>query len=82
MKRAERERKKRELEAQFTSVYGEVESKKNALQALEERIADMEATRIRKEREFGRLQKNLMELLEEQKRELDSLREKGRREEV
>ena len=38
----------------------------------------MESTRERKDREFRRLQKNLMQLLLEQKKELDDLREKGR----
>ena len=32
---------------------------------------------MRKDREFQRLQRNLMELLQEQKYELDALREKG-----
>ena len=36
----------------------------------------MELTRHRKDREFARLQRDLMELLEEQKKELDHLREK------
>ena len=40
-------------------------------------MADMESTRERKDREFQRLQKNLMQLLLEQKHELDDLREKG-----
>ena len=47
------------------------------LERLEISIADMEATRMRKDREFTRLQRNLMELLQEQKYELDVLREKG-----
>ena len=51
--------------------------KKNELARLEARISDMEATKKRKDREFVRLQRNLMELLEEQKVELDQLREKG-----
>jgi hypothetical protein len=41
-------------------------------------LSDMESTRERKDREFRRLQKNLMQLLLEQKKELDDLREKGR----
>merc|ERR1711871_1044686 len=77
LKRAEREKKKKELEAEFASVFAEVEAKKAALSQLEIQIADMEATRLRKDREFTRLQRNLMELLEEQKVELDQLREKG-----
>ena len=40
-------------------------------------ISDMETTRQRKDREFQRLQRNLMELLAEQKDELDRLRKKG-----
>ena len=77
MKRAEREKKKQELESEFTLVFSEVERKKSQLEKLEIAIADMESTRQRKDREFGRLQRNLMELLQEQKFELDSLREKG-----
>lgn len=76
-KRAERERKRQELEAEFASVFQEVSRKKHALERLEGSIADMEATRVRKDREFQRLQRNLMELLQEQKYELDALREKG-----
>jgi len=77
LKRAEREKKKQELESEFTMVFSEVERKKASLERLEVAIADMEATRQRKDREFSRLQRNLMELLQEQKFELDSLREKG-----
>ena len=77
MKRAEREKKKQELESEFTLVFSEVERKKSSLERLELAIADMESTRQRKDREFGRIQRNLMELLQEQKYELDSLREKG-----
>ena len=58
-------------------VFQEVERKKGALARLETSLADMEATRERKDREFRRLQKNLMQLLLEQKHELDDLREKG-----
>ena len=77
LKRAEREKKKSELEAEFASVFADVERKKRDLKKMEESIADMEATRQRKDREFSRLQRNLTELLQEQKAELDSLREKG-----
>ena len=70
-------KKKQELEAEFATVFAEVEKKKEQLDKLEVALADMEATRLRKDREFNRLQRNLMELLEEQKYELDSLREKG-----
>lgn len=77
IKRAERERKRQELETEFAAVFQEVDKKKKALERLEASLADMEATRDRKEREFRRLQRNLMQLLMEQKRELDDLREKG-----
>ncbi|OWZ24204.1 hypothetical protein PHMEG_000816 [Phytophthora megakarya] len=77
IKRSEREKKKRDLEAEFVGAFAEVQRKRDALTALEERLADMEQTRMRKDREFARLQRHLMELLEEQKLELENLREKG-----
>merc|ERR1712000_394324 len=77
IKRAEREKKRQELETEFASVFQEVEKKRKALERLEASLSDMEATRERKDREFRRLQKNLMQLLLEQKQELDELREKG-----
>lgn len=77
IKRSEREKKKRDLEAEFASAFAEVQRKRESLAALEERLADMEQTRMRKDREFARLQRHLMELLEEQKLELENLREKG-----
>lgn len=77
IKKSERERRKRDLEAAFAGAFGEVQAKREALARLEEQLADMEATRQRKDRELARLQRNLMELLEEQKLELERLREKG-----
>lgn len=77
IKRAEREKKKRHLESEFSLVYSEVERKRAALENLEIAITDIEETRQRKDREFQRLQRNLMELLQDQKFELDKLREKG-----
>ncbi|KAL4169584.1 hypothetical protein KRP22_010502 [Phytophthora ramorum] len=77
IKRSEREKKKRDLEAEFAGAFAEVQRKRDALAALEERLADMEQTRMRKDREFARLQRHLMELLEEQKLELENLRERG-----
>lgn len=77
IKRSERERRKRELEAEFASVFDEVAKKKNELVRLEASIQDMDATHKRKDHEFARLRKNLMVLLDEQKTELDNLREKG-----
>merc|ERR1711871_477349 len=77
VKRAEREKKRQELETEFAAVFAEVDKKKKALARLETALGDMEVTRERKDREFRRLQKNLMQLLLEQKEELDELREKG-----
>ena len=77
LKRGERERKKKELEAEFAGVFAEVQQKRSELQRLELAIQDMEMSRQRKDREFQRLQRNLMELLEEQKEELDNIRAKG-----
>ncbi len=76
-KQGDRERKKQELEAEFSSVFTEIREKKQELARLEQSIVDMESQRQRKDREFARLQKNLLELLTEQKAELDSLRERG-----
>ena len=76
-KRAERDLKKHELEAEFAAVFGEIKEKKTELKTLEASIREMEAQRLRKDREFNRLQRNLMELLAEQKAELDAIREKG-----
>ena len=44
-KRAERERKRQELEAEFAAVFQEVSRKKHALERLEVSIADMDAWR-------------------------------------
>lgn len=77
MKRAEREKKKKVLESEFSAVMDEIGAKRAQLAKLEGSIQDMELTRQRKDREFARLQRDLMELLEEQKKELDHLREKG-----
>jgi pimeloyl-ACP methyl ester carboxylesterase len=77
IKRAEREKKRQELETEFAAVFKEVDKKRKALERLELSLADMESTRERKDREFRRLQQNLMQLLLEQKQELDDLREKG-----
>jgi predicted nucleic acid-binding Zn-ribbon protein len=76
-KRAEREIRKQELEAEFAAVFSDIREKKAELKQLEESIGDMESQRLRKDREFNRLQRNLMELLTEQKAELDAIREKG-----
>jgi len=77
LKRSEREKKRQELELEFAAVFQDVEKKKKALERLELSLTDMEATRERKDREFRRMQRNLMQLLMEQKQELDDLREKG-----
>ncbi len=54
-----------------------MEKKKGELARLETNISDMEATHKRKDREFARLRRNLLGLLEEQQTELTSLRERG-----
>nr|CCA14115.1 conserved unknown protein putative [Albugo laibachii Nc14] len=71
------ERKKRNLELELSSVWSQVEEKKATLIGMERSLAEMVALRQRKDREFTRLQRNLMELLSEQKVELENLREKG-----
>lgn len=77
IKRMEREQRKQALEADFAGVFADVQQKRETLARMESALADMEATRLRKDREFARLQRRLVELLEEQKLELERLREKG-----
>ncbi|CAN0053604.1 unnamed protein product, partial [Choristocarpus tenellus] len=77
VKRAEREQRRQQLSAEFTSTFAEVEDKKCQLTRLSLAVEDIECTRLRKAREFSIMQKNLMELLSQQKRELDNVREKG-----
>ena len=48
IKRAEREKKRQELEIEFAQVFKEVQTKKVALQRMELALADMEGTRERK----------------------------------
>lgn len=48
VKRNERERKRRELEGRFASVFSDVESRREALRRVEDGVQDMEATRQRK----------------------------------
>eukprot|EP00752_Nemacystus_decipiens_P018599 g16677.t1 len=77
LKRAEREQRRLQLSVEFASTFADVSEKKRQLDRLSAAVADIEATRLRKSREFGHMQRNLMELLSEQKRELDIVREKG-----
>eukprot|EP00752_Nemacystus_decipiens_P014642 g13039.t1 len=77
IKRAEREKKRQELEADFRGVRQEVELKRRELERVVAAIGEIEFTRERKSAEFRRMQSNLMELLREQKLELDSVKEKG-----
>ncbi|CAM9532239.1 unnamed protein product [Discosporangium mesarthrocarpum] len=77
IKRAEREQRRQQLAAEFASTFAEVEEKRQQLQRLSSAVVDIESTRQRKAREFGVMQRNLMGLLSEQKRELDNMREKG-----
>jgi hypothetical protein len=82
IKRAEREKKRQILEAEFEGVFREVASKKADIARLHDALAGMESVRARKERLFQRLQRNLMQLLHEQKAEVDALREQGEKLEV
>lgn len=66
-----------ELEADFRGVREEVELKRRELDRVVAAISEIEFTRERKTTEFHRMQSNLMELLREQKTELDAVREKG-----
>lgn len=66
-----------ELEADFRGVRQEVELKRRELERVVAAIDEIEFTRERKTVEFHRMQANLMELLREQKQELDSVKEKG-----
>lgn len=66
-----------QLEGDFRGVCGEVDRKRRELERVGDAIQQIEATRERKISEFRRMQTNLMQLLHEQKTELDSIREKG-----
>jgi hypothetical protein len=73
----ERTKRKRYLQSELQDVLSEVQEKRAALTSLKRKMSDMEATRERKDREFKRMQRDLMELLSDQKDELDELRERG-----
>ena len=73
----ERKKKKLFLESEFNQLFREIEGKREGLRKLEISIADIEATRQIKDREFDRLQRDLMELLHDQKFELEQVRAKG-----
>ncbi|CAM9386908.1 unnamed protein product [Ectocarpus sp. 6 AP-2014] len=77
VKRAEREKKRQELEVDFRGVRQEVDLKRRELDRVSAAITEIENTRERKTVEFRRMQANLMELLREQKLELDAVKEKG-----
>ena len=73
----EQRQMKKLLENEFTSVFAEINEKRRCLKNMEIAILDMESTRQRKDREFARLQSDLMKLLDDQKHELDDIRKKG-----
>ncbi|CAN0323975.1 unnamed protein product, partial [Ectocarpus sp. 8 AP-2014] len=77
VKRAEREKKRKELEVDFRGVRQEVDLKRRELDRVSAAITEIESTRERKTVEFRRMQTNLMELLREQKLELDAVKAKG-----
>lgn len=56
LKRAEREQRRHQLSAEFASTFADVSDKKQQLNRLSGALADIEATRLRKSREFSRLQ--------------------------
>lgn len=71
-----------QIEADFKGVCGEVDRKRRELERVGDAIQQIEATRDRKVSEFRRMQTNLMQLLYEQKTELDNIKEKGAQLEV
>lgn len=56
LKRAEREQRRLQLSVEFASTLADVSEKKRQLDRLGAAVADIEATRIRKSREFGHMQ--------------------------
>ncbi|CAM9709187.1 unnamed protein product [Hapterophycus canaliculatus] len=56
LKRAERERRRTQLSTEFASTFADVSDKKRQLDRLSAAVADIEATRLRKSREFGHMQ--------------------------
>ena len=56
LKRAEREQRRQQLTAEFASTFADVLDKKQQLDRLSAAVADIEATRLRKSREFGHMQ--------------------------
>lgn len=56
LKRAEREQRRLQLSVEFASTFADVSEKKRQLDRLSAAVADIEATRSRKSREFGHMQ--------------------------
>lgn len=56
LKRAEREQRRVQLSVEFASTFADVSDKKRQLDRLSSAVADIEATRQRKSREFGHMQ--------------------------
>lgn len=56
LKRAEREQRRQQLAAEFASTFADVSDKKQQLDRLSAAVGDIEATRLRKSREFGHMQ--------------------------
>ena len=56
LKRAEREQRRLQLSVEFASTFADVSEKKRQLDRLSAAVADIEATRLRKSREFGHMQ--------------------------
>lgn len=64
LKRAERERRRQQLSAEFASTFADVAEKKRQLDRMSAAIADIEATRQRKSREFVHMQVGRLLVLE------------------
>lgn len=62
LKRAEREQRRQQLSAEFASTFADVADKKRQLDRLSLALADIEATRQRKSREFGHMQARIASL--------------------
>lgn len=56
LKRAEREQRRLQLSVEFESTFADVSDKKRQLDRLSAAVSDIEATRLRKSREFGHMQ--------------------------
>jgi len=73
----ERDHQRMQVETELSAALLEVQEKRRSLETIESTLVDMETTRLRKDREFARLQRNLMKVLDDQKNELEEIRTTG-----